>query len=124
MAKKSAGMILALLMGVTTTSGAGDDASLLKGPYLGQEPPGITAEPFAPWLFKKGESVGCSGFLTDGTVFVFSSMKRGTDWRFKSTYVMKLVDGEWTEPEAAPFSAYMPYNFTVGPGAGPSTSPP
>ena len=43
-------------------------------------------------------------------------MTPGTDWRFKSTYVMELEDGKWTESEVAPFSAWMPYNFTVGPG--------
>ena len=75
----------------------------------------MTAELFAPGLFGEDEWVGCSGFLNDGTVFVYSSMKDGTDWRFKPTYVMELVNGIWTEPVVAPFSAYMPYNFTVGP---------
>ncbi len=110
------GVILASLMSVTSISGAADETTFGSGPYLGQEPPGKTAQLFAPELFPKGESQGCSGFLNDGTVFVYSSMTPGTDWRFKSTYVMELEDGKWTEPEVAPFSAYMPYNFTVGPG--------
>jgi hypothetical protein len=92
-----------------------DSFPMLKGPYLGQEPPGKTAKLFAPQIISGDESVGCSGFLKEGTVFVFSTMKPGTDWRFKPTYVMELKDGKWTEPRIAPFSSYLPYNFTVGP---------
>ena len=113
---KKAGLVLALLMSVTAVSEAGDEATFGDGPYLGQKPPGVVAELFAPGLIPEDESAGCSGFLNDGTVFVFSSMKAGTDWRFKPTCVMELEDGNWTAPEVAPFSAYMPYNFTVGPG--------
>ena len=87
----------------------------LQDPYLGQKPPGITAELFAPDVLSKYDSVGCSGFLNGGTLFVFSTMKRGTDWRLKPTYVMGLKNGKWTEPTIAPFNSYMPYNFTVGP---------
>jgi hypothetical protein len=112
---KRAGFLV-LLMSVTVLLGANDEVTFGDGPYLGQKAPGVTAEVFAPGLIPEGEWAGCSGFLNDGTVFVFSSMKTGTDWRFKPTYVMELEDGRWTEPEVAPFSAYMPYNFTVGPG--------
>ncbi|MFC1564735.1 TolB family protein [candidate division KSB1 bacterium] len=88
----------------------------LSGPYLGQKPPGMKAELFDPGIFPENEGQGCSGFLNDGTVFVFTSMRRGTDWRFRPTYVTELKDGRWTKPEIAPFSEYLPYNFTVGPG--------
>jgi len=55
-----------------------------EGPYLGQEPPGMTAEVFAPDLVSADQGLGCSGFLDDGRVFVFSSTKKGMDWRFSS----------------------------------------
>ena len=116
MMRKIDGLVLALLMSVTAVSEASDEALFGDGPYLGQKPPGVVAEIFAPGLIPDDESAGCSGFLNDGTVFVFSSMKAGTDWRFKPTHVTKREDGKWTEPEVAPFSAYMPYNFTIGPG--------
>jgi hypothetical protein len=115
MRSKVFGLIPALLLASTAMGVAGDEAPSWAGPYLGQKPPGTTAELFAPELFADDEWVGCSGFLDDGTVFVYSSMKDGSDWRFKPTYVMELEDGRWSEPEVAPFSAYMPYNFTVGP---------
>ena len=108
--------MLALVVVVSASAGADDGAGRAGGPYLGQEPPGLTARVFAPEFFDEEESHGCSGFLNDGTVFVYSSMKPGTDWRFKSTYVMELENGKWTEPEVAPFTSYLPYNFTVGPG--------
>jgi hypothetical protein len=113
---EKAALVVVLFLSVTPQSVANDGVVFGEGPYLGQQPPGLTAEVFAAGLIPEDEWAGCSGFLNDGTVFVFSSMKDGTDWRFKPTYVMELVDGQWTEPEVAPFSAYMPYNFTVGPG--------
>ena len=88
-----------------------------EGPYLGQEPPGMAAEVFAPWLFDADESAGCSGFLDDGEVFVFSSGKTGGDWRFGPIRMTELENGMWTEPRIAPFNDFMPYNFTVGPAS-------
>jgi Tol biopolymer transport system component len=92
-----------------------DDLTGLTGPYLGQTPPGKTAEPFDPGIFFEGEGQGCSGFLHDGTVFVFTSQKPNSDWRLRPTYVTETIDGQWTRPRIAPFSKYAPYNFTVGP---------
>lgn len=106
---------VSILVLFSTGSAAGWDVSA-EGPYLGQQPPGTTAELFAPGLAAADESLGCSGFLDDGKLFVFSAMKKGTDWRFKPTYVTRQEGGRWTEPELAPFSDHMPYNFTVGPG--------
>jgi hypothetical protein len=95
---------------------AGEKELDLNGPYLGQEPPGSKARLFAPQLFGEDEWAGCSGFLDGGRVFIFSSMKDGTNWRFKPTFVMKLEESGWTAPELAPFNDHLPYNFTVGPG--------
>lgn len=100
---------------ITTVCSPKAEAESPQGRYLGQTPPGMTAELFAPHLAEQNQSLGCSGFLADGTVFVFSSMKSGGDWRFRPVMVTELKEGRWTEPEVAPFSSYMPYNFTVGP---------
>ena len=91
------------------------DFPALSDPYMGQILPGMEAKVFDPGIFPKGESIGCSGFLNSGTVFVFSSMKPGSNWRIKPTYVMELNNGKWTNPQIAPFSNYNPYNFTVSP---------
>ena len=89
---------------------------LYQGPYLGQQPPGLTAELFATDVFTEGEFLGCSGFFNGGTVFVFGSMKPNSDWRLRPVYIMEMKkNGRWTKPQIAPFSSYAPYNFTVGP---------
>ena len=110
---------IALIISISVVSApafAASGALFPVGPYLGQEPPQSMAEVFAPDLIGEDEWVGTSGFLDEGRVFVYSAMKGGTDWRFKQTYVMYWLDGGWTEPEIAPFSEHVPYNFTVGPG--------
>jgi Tol biopolymer transport system component len=92
------------------------ELTTLTGPYFDQEPPGKVAKLFnPPGLFFPGEGMGCSGFLNDAMVFVFTSMKPGGDWRLRPTYVTQLENGRWTKPAIAPFSKYAPYNFTVGP---------
>lgn len=110
---------VSILIFVTVFSAllSGQDKSfpVLRGPYLGQIPPGKTAKPFAPEILNRYGSLGCSGFLHDGTVFVFSAMIPGTDWRFARKYQMKMKNGVWTAPEIVPFIDFMPYNFTTGP---------
>jgi hypothetical protein len=75
----------------------------------------MTAKRFAPAILFEGEGLGCSGFLDQGTVFVFASMRRNSDWRLRTVYVTEMRDGRWTRPQVAPFSRVAPYNFTVGP---------
>jgi Tol biopolymer transport system component len=76
----------------------------------------MTAEAFSPpGIFPEGEGQGCSGFLNDGAVFVFTSARPNGDWRLRPTYVTELKEGGWTRPRIAPFNEYAPYNFTVGP---------
>jgi hypothetical protein len=89
---------------------------LWRGPYLGQQSPGMTAKLFDPGIFNEGEFLGCSGFFNSGTVFVYGSMKPDSDWRLRPVYITEMKKGgRWTKPEIAPFSRYSPYNFTVGP---------
>ncbi|MCP4725316.1 MAG: hypothetical protein GY863_09785, partial [bacterium] len=107
-------LLLSIL--ILTGCARGDDFPMLSGPYLGQRPPGMKAEIFNPGIFPENEFQYCSGFLNNGTVFVFTSMRRGANRRLRPTYITELKNDKWTEPEIAPFSEYMPYNFTVGPG--------
>jgi hypothetical protein len=87
----------------------------IEGPYLGQTAPGNKAEVFAPGIISTKKAEGCSGFLKNGTVFVWSAMDPDSDWRYKSTFWMELRDGKWTEAEPVPFNDLSPYNFTVAP---------
>jgi hypothetical protein len=92
-----------------------NDFPILRDPYLGQKPPGRKAVLFNPGIFPEGEHQGCSGFLKEGTVYIYNCMKTYSDWRLRPTYMTELKKGQWTKPQIAPFSGYAPYNFTVGP---------
>jgi len=84
-------------------------------PWLGQEPPGMEPELFLPEVLSQGERGACTGFLNNGTVFVFKQLSPETDWKFEPVYFVELKDGRWTDPVVAPFSDLFPYNFTVAP---------
>ena len=106
---------LVFMIGISQAQEKAAEFPVLKGPYLGQKPPGMTAELFNPGIFSKGEHQGCSGFLNNGTVFIFGSMREKSDWRLRPVYVTELKNGRWTKPKIASFSNFAPYNFTVGP---------
>jgi hypothetical protein len=80
-----------------------DPPILTKGPYLGQKPPGITAEVFAPGL------VSTSSFehsrleiSKDGTVLYWVVQpSRGTQLIWTTR---RGVDGNWSKPAALPIS--------------------
>jgi hypothetical protein len=72
----------------------------LKGPYLGQKPPGMLPELFAPGIICTGFNERditispdgkeiCYGFLTSRNITVMYT---------------KIVDGQWAEPQVAPFA--------------------
>lgn len=89
---------------------------ILKGPYLAQEPPGMTPKTFASNIISTNEyDEGCSGFMKGGTLFIFSPIIPGSDWKYKPTYFMQLQDTKWTKPAIVPFNNLSPYNFTVAP---------
>jgi hypothetical protein len=102
----------------------------LRGPYLGQTPPGLTPEPFAPGIITTDAEEGSSGFALNGTVFLFQKFLD----RRCHTYVTRLKGGTWTAPELIPFWETMAENgdfavssddrtllYQVRTGAGPTT---
>jgi hypothetical protein len=92
------------------------DFPVLEGPYLGQKPPGLVPKPFAKEIISTKEyHEGCSGFMKGGSLFIFSPIIPGADWKFKPTYFMELSNGKWTKPNLVPFNNLSPYNFTVAP---------
>jgi hypothetical protein len=78
----------------------------LRGPYLGQAPPGMTPAPFAPGLVTTGEDEGSSGFARGGTVFLFQKFREGRC----RTFVMRRENGVWSAPELIPFWESMAEN--------------
>jgi DNA-binding beta-propeller fold protein YncE len=81
------------------------DFRVLKGPYLGQKPPGMTPEVFAPGIISKAgfHLHSCLAFSPDGkeiyyTKMVFEPERQGT------IYSIKQEGNEWTESRIASFS--------------------
>ena len=77
------------------------DLPVLSGAYLGQEPPGRTAELFAPGIISTGMYTRDIAMTPDGNEIYFGRVAGP----FTVIMQTKLVDGRWTRPEVAPFSA-------------------
>ena len=74
---------------------------VLKGEYLGQKPPGITPEIFAPGIISTDKVELNAVFSTDGNEFYFT--RKDTSGLFKIMQ-MKQVNNRWAYPQTAPFS--------------------
>ncbi|MGD8536784.1 MAG: hypothetical protein PVF66_13125, partial [Candidatus Aminicenantes bacterium] len=91
------------------------DFTELKGPYLGQKPPGMTPEVFAPGIISTGsQGEGCSAFTLDGKIFCFN--RRTPSEEHKTIYLTEIEEGKWTKPVPAPFnSEYPDWDFHFAP---------
>ncbi len=75
------------------------DKTKWTGDYLGQTPPGQTAELFAPEVLAiSGKNHHTLSFSPDGREVYFT---RDPD---RVTMFMRQENGQWTEPQAAPFN--------------------
>ncbi|OGU61373.1 MAG: hypothetical protein A2V66_15950 [Ignavibacteria bacterium RBG_13_36_8] len=75
---------------------------ILEGPYLGQTPPGLTPELFAPNIVSTGLNEIGSSFSNDGKEFFFSIGPNP----YMSIIRMNYESDGWSKPEVAPFSGY------------------
>lgn len=85
---------------------AGQSFPRLEGPCLGQKPPGLKPQAFAPGIVTTDGEDGCVGFARRGTIFLFQRFIE----RRCHTYTMRLKDGVWTAPELVPFWETMAEN--------------
>ena len=99
-----------------------DEWPVLKGPYLGQEPPGETPEVFAPGIISlQGRYELNSEFSPEGDEFYFELSTTTPEEKKQGRYfyvimVSKRINGVWTEPEVAPFSGtYSTMDFCFSP---------
>ena len=84
--------------------GATDNWPVLKGPYLGQKPPGHIPEIFAPGLLNNPVmGAFCTVFSPDGTEFYFSYYQRTGDTC--DLFCMKQIGGFWKKPEKLHFNS-------------------
>ena len=73
----------------------------LKGPYLGQKPPGLIPEVFAPGIISTDATEGSSSFSKDGNIYLFARARADIE----GILIMKKKEGIWQKPILAPFSA-------------------
>ena len=84
-----------------------DDFPLLKGPYLGQVPPGIVPVVFAPGIVSTGLYTRDIAMSKDGKEIYFCISDAATT----SIFVTQLINDRWTEPVIAPFSGKGFFDF-------------
>jgi len=80
-----------------------DTFPVLKGPYLGQKPPGIVPEMFAPGIISHADFFEHSAavFSPDLREVYWSAIANGQ--RYPKIFCMKLEKGTWSERRIAPF---------------------
>jgi Tol biopolymer transport system component len=86
---------------------------VLKGPYLGQPPPGDRATLFMDGIIScRNEPEMCAAFTPDGKEFYFNRLHEG-QW---AIFLIREVKGIWTKPEPLPFTGnYTDRDFTISP---------
>jgi len=86
----------------------------LTGPYLGQQPPGLEPEIFAPGIISTAEPEGCAVFSIDGKSLVFTRFVGEQTQR--ANFVMHEEHGQWSTLRALPFATEFPIaDFTYSP---------
>ncbi len=89
-----------LLIEVSWINAQPSDFPRLTGPYLGQKPPGMTPEIFAPGIVSTALNELNSVFSPDGQEFYFCVRNISAS----SLFVMKCAQGVWGRPESLPFA--------------------
>jgi len=98
-----------------------DDFPILKGPYLGQELPGMAPEIFAPGIISTEERYELNAvFSQKGDEFYYEISTTTQEEKEQGRYfyvimVTNMKNGVWAKPEIAPFSgkySTMDMNFS------------
>jgi hypothetical protein len=87
------------------------DSSYLSGPYLGQDPPGMIPEIFAPGIISAEYSEIKAVFSPDGKEIYYQIWGEP----FPVIVMMEEENGRWTQPEVAPFSGQIIEGYNMSP---------
>ncbi|UCG51248.1 MAG: PD40 domain-containing protein [Candidatus Latescibacterota bacterium] len=79
-----------------------DDCPVLKGPYLGQKPPGVIPEIFAPGIISTEDHEFSITFSKNGNELLFT--RRKDSQRGNRLLHMRIEGGRWSAPQPPPFS--------------------
>jgi len=97
-------LVLALiLLAATNALSRQEDKAAPSGPYLGQKPPGLAPEVFAPGIVSKEGDQGRLFIAGDGSEIIYWEREPGGRMRIMS---ILQKDGVWSEPEVLPFSEH------------------
>jgi hypothetical protein len=92
-------LVTYILLGLNTLLGK-VEITMLKGPYLGQQPPGMIPKIFAPGIVSTGYDEHIATFTPDGKELYFRMLGAP----HSVILFMKEENGRWTKPQVAPFS--------------------
>jgi len=96
--------LIFLVFNIFATASEDEDFPVLKGSYLGQKPPGMTPEVFAPGILNTDKTGAfCTVFSPDGNEFYFTHYMRADENSGGLTW-MKRINNMWTKPEMLSFS--------------------
>ena len=117
--KHSANLLLILICALFCSYSlkAQNEFSFLKGSYLGQKPPGLKAEMFAPGIISTElHDDAPPVFSSDGKEVYFRIVYKQENTFYSTIFWMRQTDGEWSYPEVAPFSGkYLDGSVTIFP---------
>lgn len=116
-------MLVVSLLSIVTMSSKSysqDEFPILKGSYLGQTPPGLTAKPFAPGIVNTEEWGDAGGFSPDMNEFFVTRWRQSRDAREPEPVIFRKVGDLWHKiavpaGESRPF--YAPNGETLHYGA-------
>ncbi|MCK5148181.1 PD40 domain-containing protein [bacterium] len=97
--------LIFLLMIMLIGCGQKDGVLELKGPYMGQKPPGMTPEVFAPGFISTEEYYEINSiFSSKGDEFYYVISASTPDEKLQGQYDYcmmhtRMIDGVWTKPE-------------------------
>jgi hypothetical protein len=91
-------LTMSFILAIIIACSKQDDFPILKGPYLGQKPPGMIPEIFAPGIISNSDFLEyCLTFSSDGKEIYFNRSGAGV-------FVCRLKDNGWSDPEKPEFA--------------------
>ena len=102
MKKVIVSLVILFQVSITNSQTSQNDMPVLKGPYLGQTPPGNRSQIFAPGFVSTQFGELNSVFTADGKEFYFS--RRGIPGKPSAIMVTKMINNKWTKPSSVNFS--------------------
>jgi hypothetical protein len=104
--------LLMIITGILLAQNKESKFPLLRGPYLGQKPPGLTPELFAPGIITTDASEGCLGWGKEMEYFIFQRWIDGKS----QLYIINQKNGVWSSPERLPFvEKYQVGDYMIAP---------